>query len=189
MRVLLLARVVLVVGLAAAVGLLGAAGVAAASKYKACSLLTAAEVEAVLKKKVSKTVEGDDITIKEGTYKGEVVSRCDWVAGQGALGTYVTLSVTRGPRNPQERADGLALLKDTFAQLKKQGWSIQEKEFGGVGCATGRAPAGTSGVADFASCVAEKRGLALDITIAAVGLQVSMEQVKSLTDKAASRIR
>jgi hypothetical protein len=187
-RFLLLVRVCVVVGLAIAVGSLSAGGVAAASKYKACSLLTAAEVEAVLKKKVSKTEEGD-VTTPEGSYKGEVVSGCQWIAGQGALGTYAWLSVTRGPRNPQERAEGLAILKDTFEKLKKQGWSIQEKEFGGVGCATARAPAGTSGNADSASCAAEKRGLGFSIYIAGVGLQVSMEQVKSLTDKAVSRIR
>lgn len=184
MRVLLPVRVVLVLGLAVAVDLLGAAGVAAASKYKACSLLTTAEVEAVLKRKVSKTEEGD-ATISEGSYKGEVVSSCQWIADQ----TFAWLSIMRGPRTPQERAEGLAILKDTFETLKKQGWSIQEKEFGGVGCTTGRAPAGTSGNPNFAGCAAEKGGLAFSIGIMGPGVQVSMEQVKSLADKAASRIR
>lgn len=188
MRFLLLVRVCVVVGLAAAVGLLDVGGVAAASKYKACSLLTTAELEAVLKKKFSKVGEGD-LTISEGSYKGEVVSTCNWAAGEGAAGIYVSLSVTRGPRTPQERAEGLAILKDTFEKLKKQGWSIQKKDFGAVGCATARAPAGTSNNADWASCTTEKRGLGFSIYIAGAGLQVSMEQVKSLTEKAVSRIR
>lgn len=141
-------------------------------------------MEAVLKKKVSNTEEGD-ITIPEGAYKGEVQSGCSWNTAVGPSVIQAWLTVIRAPRTPKERAEGLAIIKDTFEQLKKQGWSIQEKEFGGVGCATARAPAGTSGVADFASCAAEKRGLALSITIAGAGLQVSMEQVKSLTARGA----
>ncbi len=188
MRFLLLVRFCVVAGLVVAVGLLDVGGVAAASKYKACSLLTAAEVEAVLKKKVSRTDEGD-ITIPEGAYKGEVQSSCTWTAGATSAATSAVLSIIRAPRTPRERAEGLAIIKDTFEKLKKQGWSIQEKVFGGVECAALRPPAGTSGNADFASCFAEKGGLALSVGIAGVGLQVSMEQVKSLTDKAVSRIR
>ncbi len=184
MRALLLARVGLVIVSAAAVSLLGAASVIAASKYKACSLLTAAEVEAVLKKRISKTDEGD-IIIPEGLYKGEVMSGCNWIAGE----THAWLTVIRGPRTPQERAESQAILRDTFEALKKQGWSVQEQVIGVVECVTGRPPAGTSGNPSFVGCGAEKGGLAFSISTMGTGVPISAEQVKSLSDKAASRIR
>lgn len=184
MRILLLRCVALVVGLAGAIDVPGATGATAASKYKACALLTAAELEAVLKKKISKTDEGD-VTIPEGPYKGEVMSGCSWIAGE----TYASLGIARAPRNPKERAEFLAMVNDSLQTLKQQGWSIQEKTIGGVECATARPPKGTSGNPSFAGCSAEKGRLGFSISIMGAGVQVSLEEVKSLADKAAGRIR
>lgn len=178
-----------VIAWAVASSTMGAAEVAAATKYKVCTLLTAAEVEAVLKRKLSRTDEGD-VLISEGLYKGEVMSNCSWTAGAGtATAVTASLAVTRAPRTPQERAEHLKIMNSATEGLKQQGWSTQAKEFGGVDCDLWRPPAGTSDLPTIVGCAAEKGGLAFSISIMGGGLQITMEQVKSLVEKAASRIR
>jgi hypothetical protein len=66
---------------------------------------------------------------------------------------------------------------------------LQERAVGGVACLALRAPAGRADASNFVACSAEKSGLAYSISIRGVGLQTSMEQVKSLMDKVAARIR
>lgn len=188
MSSLFLRCVAFVIGWAVASGTVGAAEVAAATKYKVCTLLTAAEVEAVLKRKISRTDERD-VLINEGLYKGEVMSNCSWAAGSGVATVQATLLVTRAPRTPQERAEYLKILNSATEELKQQGWTTQGKEFGGVACDLWRAPAGSSNLPDIVACAAEKGGLAFSISVLGGGLQITMEQVKSLVDKVASRIR
>ncbi len=153
----------------------------AASKYKACSLLTAAELEAALGAKVSRTDEGD-IVINEGPYKGETMSSCSWVIGS----SQASLNILRGPQTPAQRAAGLAVLRDTDEQLKKQGWTIVDVTIGGVTCANYRPPAGQN-LPPVASCALESKGYALSLSV--FGLNASAQQVKTLIDKAVARLR
>ena len=157
--------------------------VQAASKYKACSLLTAAELEAVVRTKVT-TPDDLDFTVPDGPYKGETVSVCSWLLGS----TYVTLSVMRGPRTPAQRAAGLAMLRDADEALKKQGWRIENVTIGGVECATYRPPAGLNAPSG-AGCGMEVKGFTLSLAIIGASVTVTPQQVKVLADRAAARLR
>jgi len=157
--------------------------VEAASKYKACSLLTTAELGAVVRTKVT-TPDDSDFTVPEGPYKGETVSVCTWVMGS----MYVTLSVMRGPQTPAQRAAGLAILRDADEALKKQGWRIENVTIGGVECATYRPPAGLNALPG-AGCAMEVKGFTFSLAIIGASVPVTPQQVKGLADRAAARLR
>lgn len=159
----------------------------AASKYKACSLLTAAELEAVVRVRVA-APEDVDVPITEGPFKGETMSICSWGMGStvGAAG-YVTLSVMRAPKNAQERAAGLAMLRETDEQLKRQGWTIKNVALGGVECATYQPPAGANAPGG-AGCAVEAKGFAFSLSIVGPTVAVTPQQVKALADKAVARL-
>jgi len=154
----------------------------AASKYKACSLLTAAELKAVARLKVA-APEDVDVPITEGPFKGETMSICSWGMGSG----YVNLTVMRGPKNAQERAAGMAILRDADEQLKKQGWTIKNVTIGRVECATYQPPAGAN-LPGGAGCAVEAKGLAFSLSILGPTVAVTPQQVKALTDKAVARL-
>lgn len=159
----------------------------AASKYKACSLLTAAELEAVVRIKVA-APESVDVPVTEGPFKGETVSICSWGMGStaGAAG-YIMLSVMRAPKNAHERAAGLAMLREADEQLKKQGWTIKSVTIGGVECATYQPPAGGNLPAG-AGCAVEAKGVAFSLSIVGATAAVTPQQVKALADRAVARL-
>lgn len=154
----------------------------AASKYKACSLLTTAELEAVVRVKVA-TPDDSDLPITEGPYKGETMSICSW----GMFSGYVNLTDMRAPKNAQERAAGMAILRDADEQLKKQGWTIKNVTIGRVECATYQPPAGANLPAG-AGCAVEAKGLAFSLSIVGPTVAVTPQQVKALADKAVARL-
>ncbi len=178
----------LVLAIIVLAGSVGAGPVVAASKYDACSLLTASEVEMVVGQKITNTHESD-VTIAEGLWKGETMSSCSWIAGQGQGTIQTSLNIIRGPRTPEERAAGLATLRQAEEALKKQGWSYDRKIIGGVECSTGQPPAGAANLPLLVGCAVEKGGRAFSLGIMGIGAQVSPEQVKALADKAAGRLR
>jgi hypothetical protein len=132
----------LVMALAAACPFLPAG---AETKYKPCSLLTAAELEGALRGKVARANEKGS-TIPDGPFKSEIMSTCDWVVGSSA----VTLSVMRGPQNPLEQAIGVAALPGDRgeAQAARVDGRAREHSRGGLRVpeAPGERTHGTSGV-------------------------------------------
>ena len=157
--------------------------VGAASKYKACSLLTAAELGAALGAKVDRSVERD-IVIDEGPYKGETMSSCDWVIG-GA--THVSLSVIRQVLSGEQRAAGLAKLRQALEDLKKQGWTVESANIAGAACSTARPPASESSALPLVGCFMESKGFAFSVYVV-TRATVTPQQVKALADKAAARL-
>lgn len=153
----------------------------AAGKYKPCTLLTAAELEAVVRGKVSQTHDSD-IVVQSGPYKGETISTCTWVLGT----TFVYLTVVRAPRTPQELAASRAEAQRGDDKLRKLGWTIQPANIPGATCATYRPPASASGARPGAGCAMEARGLAFSLSV--VGGGVTPQQVKTLGDKIAARL-
>jgi hypothetical protein len=158
---------------------------AAGTKYDACAKLTAAEVEAVLQAKVSRTVE-EDVVIHEGSYRGETQSYCHWLMS-GAPPVGVTLAIIRAPRTSQERDEGLARLRGAVDVAKQQGWTIESASTGGASCARGVPPASLATARGFTSCFMESKGLAFSITVQG-SANVSIQQVAGLAGKVASRL-
>ena len=155
----------------------------AESKYKPCSLLTTAEIEAVLGARVADTQE-KDIPVTQGAYKGETMSGCTW-ATKGPVSA--SLSVIRGPRTTEEKAAGGASLKRLLEGLKAKGWTIESANTPGAVCSRATPPAGSTNAPTFASCFSEAKGLGF--AVYAFSPTVTPQQVKGLADKAASRLR
>lgn len=165
-----------------AAGLVLPAG--AATKYQPCSLLTSAELEAVLGAKVERTNE-QDITLTEGAYKGEILSACTWIV-ESARALGASLSVMRGPRNPEERAVAVAKLRSAFDRLKEKGWTFEPLSTPGVYCARAVPPASEASARALASCFMESKGLAFGLYI--FKATVTADQVKSLGDRVVARL-
>jgi hypothetical protein len=158
---------------------------AAGTKYDACAKLTAAEVEAVLHTKVSRTVE-QDVVIDKGPYKGETQSNCSWVMS-GTTPAVVTVAITRAPRTSQERDEGLARLRGAVDVLKQQGWIIESASTGGASCTRGVPPASLATARGFTGCFMESKDLAFSTTVQG-SADVSMQQVADLAGRVASRL-
>jgi hypothetical protein len=153
----------------------------AESKYKACSLLTAAELGTALNAHVVNS-QDSDVIIPNGPYKGETMSGCNWAVGSA----YVTLNVIRGPRTPEERAGGLAGLRRVEEVLKNKGWTIEAANIPGADCNSYKPPAGQSNLPPGgAACVMVSKGLAFWL---GVNGPVTAQQVKALADKVAARL-
>jgi hypothetical protein len=152
------------------------------SKYKPCSLLTTAEIEAVLGTKVAEAQE-KDIPVTRGAYTGETMSGCTW----GTKGPVsASLSVIRGPRTPEERAAGGANLRRLLDGLKAKGWTVESANTPGALCSRATPPAGSTTAPTFASCFSEAKGLGFAVYV--FSPTATPQQVKSLADKAASRL-
>ena len=154
----------------------------AATKYKPCSLLTAADLETALQAKVSSSSDRDQ-AIPEGAYKGEIVSTCDWLLGSdsGAVG----LSVIRGPKNQQEQAAGLADLRAKEEGARQRGWTIEPGNIPGAECFSAKPPGNNPTDRPFSSCAMVSKGLAFILTVVAPS---TVQQVKALADKVAARL-
>lgn len=155
----------------------------ATTKYAACSKLTAAEIEALLKAKVARTVD-QDIVIDKGPYKGEIQSNCAWVFAAGGA---VSVAIVRAPRTPQERDESLTRLRGALDTLKQKGWTIQSTKVGSASCMHAVPPAGEEKARPVSGCLMESRGLALSVFYAGPA-SVTVEQVASLAGKVASRL-
>ncbi len=155
----------------------------AATKYKPCSLLTAADLETALRGKVGRFADRD-ITIPEGPSKGEVMSTCDWEVG----GFYVSLNIIRGPRNPQEQAAGLAMFRALEEGLKKKGWTVERGNIPGAECFSGKPPASEPTALPGAWCAMVSKGLAFSLGINGKA-PLTVQEVKALADKVAARLQ
>ena len=82
---------------------MGVPGAQAASKYNACGLLTAAELQAAVHAGVDKS-DDKDVIVQGGPYKGETMSSCTWALGA----SYVSLNVIRAPQTAEQKAAGLS---------------------------------------------------------------------------------
>lgn len=157
----------------------------AQSKYKACSLLTAPELEMLMRHKVDRFNEADQ-TVNDGPWKGETMSTCTWFLGR----TEAQLSVIRAPRSPEERVIGMARLREAEESLKRQGWTTETVTVAGAECKIATPPASSNVPGRLSACLAEAKGLALLLIVGkpAAPVDVTAQQVKALADKAVSRL-
>ncbi len=157
----------------------------ASSKYNACALVTASELEALVRQKVDRFSDSDH-TIADGLWKGETMSTCTWFLGR----TEAQLSVVRAPRTPDERAAGMARLREAEESLKRQGWTTETVTIAGAECRVATPPAFWNLSGRLSACVAERNGLALLLILGRPGapVDVTAQQVRALADRAAARL-
>ncbi len=157
----------------------------AQSKYKPCSLLAASDLETLLRNKVDRFNEADQ-TVNDGPWKGEIMSTCTWFVGR----TEAQLSVIRAPRSLEERAIGMARLREAEENLKRQGWTTETVTVAGAECKIATPPTSSNVPGRLSACLAEGKGLALLLIVGkpAAPVDVTAQQVKALADKAVSRL-
>jgi hypothetical protein len=159
----------------------GVPGAQAASKYNACGLLTAAELQAAVHAGVDKS-DDKDVILQAGPYKGETMSSCTWAMGA----SYVSLNVIRAPQTAEQKAAGLSGLRRVEAGLVQKGWTVQPGGIPGADCNSYKPPAGST-AQPFASCIMQSKGLAFWIGAGGATI-LTPPQVKSLGDKIAGRL-
>jgi hypothetical protein len=173
---------VMVLGAASLLALAIRPSAEAESKYKPCSLLTTAEIEAVLGTAVTQTQE-NDLTVPDGPYKGETLSGCMW-GTKSAMSA--SLSVIRGPRTPEQKAAGGSSIRRVLDGLKAKGWTVESANTPGALCSRATPPPSSTNAPAFASCFSEAKGFGYSVY--AFSPTVTPQQVKGLADKAAGRL-
>ncbi len=159
---------------------------AAQSGYKPCSMVSAAEAEALSGQKVTKTAEQDIPLKKDANHDHDgVMSICrqSFSATQG-----LTLTVSTIQTTPEGKAKGAAAAKNAEEMLKKQGTKVEGKKYGAITCST-MIMQGAMAAFSATSCAAEKGSLffSVSVTAGAKGL-VPMDQVHALAEKILSRL-
>ena len=141
----------------------------AATKYQPCSLLTSAEVEAVLGVKVVRTYEDGE--------------SCYWLT---ASLPRVSLDVGRVPPGIQAR-DAVAQYPKQLEELKRKGGTVQVAvNTSDLWCARIVQPAGDSSP-PLGICAGVNKGFILILSV--FSKTVTGQQAKTLYDKAVARLR
>jgi hypothetical protein len=163
-------------------GLLTSPGHVAAQTPRACGLLSAADVGAVVGGTVASPQESN-LVVPEGPSKGETIGLCTWAAGTD---TSVTVAVARA--TPGARRDAaLGQLRQVVQTLKSQGWTEQSRDFPNGTCVVMTPPAGTAGLPSSTGCFAEAKGVGLSVGYNG-SASLSMDRAKTLLDKAIGRL-
>jgi hypothetical protein len=172
--------------LLAATALTCAQARAGQSGYKPCTMVSAAEAEALSGQKVTKTGEQDIPYKKDANHDHDgVISICtqSFSATQG-----LSLTVSTAPTTPEGKAQGEAAAKKAEEMLKKQGAKVEAKKYGNTTCST-MILQGAMATFSGTNCGAEKGQLFFSVSVTAgtKGL-VPMDQVHELAEKILSRL-
>jgi hypothetical protein len=158
----------------------------AQSKYRPCSMVSAAEAEALTGQKIAKTSESDIPYAKDANHDhADVISICSRTvsATQG-----LTLTVTSTPVTPEGKARGEAKAKDAEEKLKKQGAKVEAKDFGAIKCST-IILQGVMAAFSGTNCGAIKGGQFFSVMVTAgPNGPVSIDQMHALAEKILSRL-
>ena len=149
----------------------------------ACALLKPADLSALGPTAIP---HNSDMEVPSGPGKGQLVRGCMWQIGQQGM---IAISVAPSPKDASTRQAGLAMLEQTYNQLKARGWTEEKEDLAGGGkCALLIPPASESDAPITTGCFAEAKGLA--VSVSALGkTKVSIEQVKELLGKVVERLR
>ena len=163
-------------------GVTAGSGSADARPARACGLLTAAEIGAVVGGTVGAPQESN-IVVPDGPSKGETMGMCSWPVGTQAN---VAVAVMRAPQGAQREA-ALAQFRHAFQVLKSQGWGEQRRDFANGTCALMTPPAAKTGLPISTGCFAEAKGMGVSVGHNGAS-GVAMDKVKTLLDKAIGRL-
>ncbi|MDQ7842826.1 MAG: hypothetical protein QN141_01875 [Armatimonadota bacterium] len=181
-------RIAVAMVLIAAVALVAPVPSTAATKYKPCSLLTSADLEAALGAKVSRGAQEGEDTDTQGTpLQGEVLDHCAWVLRAGQADVGVVLWATRAAAPLPQLAAFWYPPKEALA--RQDGAAIETVRLPGAECRlfrNGKHP--LLGTVQQTWCLIIGRGLALsmEVTIQS-NAPVAPQRVKALLDQAARR--
>ena len=145
-----------------------------------CTLLKPADLSAL----GAATPHNSDMEVSEGPTKGQKVKGCVWQIGKTGM---VAISISPVPADAAARQAGLAVIEQTYNQLKSQGWTEEKQEIPGGMCALLTPPASQKDDPNTTGCFTESKGFA--VSVSAVGkTKVAIDQVKPLLDKVVQRL-
>ena len=156
---------------------------AAQAPAHACTLLTVAEIGSAVGGQVGSSQESS-ITIPNGPSKGQTMAGCMWKVGDRDMVSINVIPALQGA----EREAGLAGLNKVFEGLKAKGWTEDKRTIGNARCSVMTPPASQKDVPLMSGCMAEAKGLALSVGSMSPTKQAAMEQLKTLLDKATTRL-
>jgi len=170
-------------------GLGGPTSAAAATKFKPCSLLTAADFEAVLNAKVTRGAQEGEDTDTQGTpLRGEPLDHCSWILRAGQAGLGAVLWATRAVAPLPQLAAFWYPPKENLA--RQMGATVESVRLPEAECRlfkNGKHPA--LGVAHQTWCLVTSRGLALSLEVTGQAPSpVAPQRVKNLLDRASGRL-
>jgi hypothetical protein len=157
---------------------------------KACSLLTASELEQVMGGKLEKPLAGMKVPYTKDAnhdHDGAILT-C-----QGKLGArFVMVVYGTQPVTPEGRKRGEERARLAQEKLRTSGYTIKEKDFGDLKCWTMQPPANQKeGFSVFGTNCGGTRGdyfYSVSISATGAGDLIPIEKLKAVADKAASRL-
>ena len=152
-----------------------------APRSAACSLLTASDIQAA----TGAAPDGDPHPAEMSLPSNkEPMRMCTWVVR--AHKGQVVVSSTR--LAPGENVMAYAKNNAGIDALRARKWKEESKDFGNAWCAVMTPPPGTKEPLMMASCTAGPKGRALSVVFTSPTRKLTIDQIKSLMDKAAARL-
>jgi len=150
----------------------------------ACSLLISSEIEAVTGTK-SGAGTPMDMNVPSAQGKQETVYVCLWpIAAQKAQ---VVVSMGRLP--PGQNTQAIAKKNAGMDALRAKHYSEESRDFGSTTCSAMTPPASEKGGMNMTACTAGAKGRLVSVTFMSPTKKLSIDETKSLLDKAVGRIR
>jgi hypothetical protein len=170
-------------------GLGGPTSAAAATKFKPCSLLVAADLEAALGAKVTRGAQEGEDTDTQGTpLQGEPLDHCAWVLRAGQADVGAVLWATRAVAPLPQLAAFWYPPKENLA--RQMGATVESVRLPEAECRlfkNGKHPA--LGVTQQTWCLVTSKGLALSLEVTTQAPSpVAPQRVKNLLDRASGRL-
>lgn len=162
--------------------LLTLTSVAAAQQSSTCALLTPTDIESATGSKPGAAQPGQ-MEVPGAAGKTGTVYTCIWPAGQTAQLVASTARVPPG-------MDVKAVVRNNAGMdaLRAQHYSAEEKDFGNAWCSVMTPPAGKKDGMMLSSCATGVKGTLLSLSYMSQIKKLTIEQTKTLLDKAIARL-
>ena len=151
--------------------------VAAQKESSACSLLSAADINAAVAGKV-----GEPHRIDMGVAPGaasKTNGNCMWKVGDQGM---MSVGVTPAPKGAAREA-GLGKMSEVYDKLKAKHWTEEKQVFGNGWCSVMTPPASEKDTPIMSGCMAEAKGLAIGVTYLDPKQKLALDKAKGLLDK------
>jgi hypothetical protein len=152
-------------------------------QQSACALLTAGDIAAITGAR-AQTPHNTDQTFSQGPAKGQTMHSCMWAVSDQGM---VTVGLMRALTGPAREA-GLATIAQVSATLRAQHWTEEKRDFSGGSCAIMTPPPSQHDLPMTAGCRTEVKSMALSVGFMSPTRKLTLDQIKSLLDKAVGRL-
>ena len=151
---------------------------AAQKESSACSLLTAADINAAVAGKVGEP-HRTDMGVAPGA-ASKTMGNCMWKVGDQGMMSVGVMTAAKGA----EREAGIAKLNEVYDALKAKHWTEEKEEFSNGWCSVMTPPASEKDAPIMSGCMAEAKGKAIGVTYLDPKQKLAPGKAKALLDKA-----